>query len=154
MKILFVCTGNSCRSPMAVGLLKKMATEKKLKLELESCGISTLVGMSASKEAIDILRNQGIDISSHKAKPITRELIDWADFILVMEERHKERIIEEYEFAKGKVYLLTEYANNENKDIIDPIGKPAEVYEGLIIDLQFYLEKVIQRLLNESSPGK
>lgn len=154
MKVLFVCTGNSCRSPMAKALFKKMAEEQNLHVEVDSCGTATLVGMSASKDAIEALRREGIDISGHKSKPINKELVDWADLIFVMERRHLDRILEDFPEARAKVHLLSKYANDEEKDIIDPIGKPREVYEELLLTLKFYLPKVIERIKNESSFSK
>ena len=149
MKVLFVCTGNSCRSPMAAALFQKMAKNQGLDVEVKSCGTATLPGLSASKPAIEVLRREGIDISAHKAVPVNSELINWADVILVMEEKHKEQIIEKFPQVQGKVHLLTEFANQEKKDIIDPIGKPSEVYEGVVLDLKYYLGEIIRRLKDE-----
>ena len=154
MKVLFVCTGNSCRSPMAAALLKKTAQDKKLNIDVDSCGITAFSGMSASREAIDVLRHAGIDIFGHKSKPLNEELINWADLILVMEKIHKNRILRDWPEAGRKVFLLTEFAKSEEKDIIDPIGKPFEVYEGLLMDLKFYLDKIIDRIENENSSSK
>ncbi len=150
VKILFVCTGNSCRSPMAAALFQKMAKSEGLDVEVKSCGTATLSGLSASKPAIEVLRREGIDISGHKAVPVNSQLVNWADVILVMEEKHKEDIIEKFPQVRGKVYLLTEFADQERKDIVDPIGKPSEVYEGLVLDLKYYLEKIIRRFKDEN----
>jgi len=154
MKVLFVCTGNSCRSPMAAALFKKAAQEKRLNVDVESCGITAFSGMSASKGAIDVLRHVGIDIFGHKSKPLNKELVNWADLILVMERGHKNSILRDWPQAQNKVFLLTEFAKSGEKDIIDPIGKPFEVYEELLMDLKFYLDKIIDRIENENSNSK
>ncbi len=154
MKVLFVCTGNSCRSPMAAALLKKAAQEKNLNIDVDSCGVTAFSGMGASREAIDVLRRVGIDIFGHKSKPLNEELINWADLILVMEKGHKNRVLKDWPEAGNKVFLLTEFAKSEEKDIIDPVGKPSEVYEGLLMDLTFYLNKIIDRIENENSNSK
>jgi len=154
LKVLFVCTGNSCRSPMAAALFQKMANNQGLDVEVKSCGTATLSGLSASKPAIEVLRREGIDISDHKAVSVNSQLVNWADVILVMEEKHKDEIIEKFPQARGKVYLLAEFANREKKDIIDPIGKPPEVYEGLVLDLKYYLEKIIRRFRDENKYRK
>jgi len=151
MKVLFVCTGNSCRSPMAAALFKKAALEKNLNIDVDSCGIAAFSGMGASREAIDVLRHVGIDIFGHKSKPLNKQLINWADLILVMEKGHKDRILQDWPEAGNKIFLLTEFAKSEEKDIIDPIGKPLEVYEGLLMDLTFYLNKIIDRIECEDS---
>ena len=154
MKVLFVCTGNSCRSPMAAALLKKAAQEKNLNIDVDSCGVTAFSGMGASREAIDVLRRVGIDIFGHKSKPLNEELINWADLILVMEKGHKNRVLKDWPEAGNKVFLLTEFAKSEEKDIIDPVGKPSEVYEGLLMDLTFYLNRIIDRIENENSNSK
>ncbi|MDP8253427.1 MAG: low molecular weight protein arginine phosphatase [Candidatus Kaelpia aquatica] len=153
MKVLFVCTGNSCRSPIAAALLKKMAQEQGLDIETKSCGTAALLGMEATKEAIEVLKREDIRIFDHRSKPLTEELIDWADLILVMEERHRRSLLQYQPQANEKVFLLTEFAGSGKQDIIDPIAKPLEVYEGLSIDLKFYLIKVIERIENENISG-
>ena len=154
MQILFVCTGNSCRSPMAAALFKKMAQDEGLSVQVQSCGIATFLGMGASREAIEVLRHVDIDLLGHKSKPLNEELVNWSDLILVMERRHKNRVLEDWPEAKNKVFLLTEFAKLEEKDIIDPVGKPPEVYEGLLMDLKFYLSKIIEVIKNESNNSK
>ncbi|MDP8216159.1 MAG: low molecular weight protein arginine phosphatase [Candidatus Kaelpia imicola] len=154
MKVLFVCTGNSCRSPIAAALLKKMAQEKGLNIEIKSCGTAALLDMKATKEAIEVLKREDIRIFDHRSKPLNRELIDWAELILVMEGRHKRELLQHQSQAQRKVFLLTEFAEKGEQDIIDPIAKPFEVYEGLLMDLKFYLTKVIERIKNESISGQ
>ncbi len=154
MKILFVCTGNSCRSPIAEALLKKIARDRGLDVETKSCGTRALLGMAAAKEAIESLQREGINIFDHKSKQLNQELINWADIILVMEERHKQELLQHDINAEEKVFLLTEFAGESPRDIIDPIAKPLEVYEELVMDLKFYLTKVIERIKNENISGQ
>ncbi|MDD5613503.1 MAG: low molecular weight protein arginine phosphatase [Candidatus Omnitrophica bacterium] len=151
MKILFVCTGNSCRSPMASVMLGKMAQDEGLDIDADSCGSEAFLGLKISREAADVLRREGMGRVEYKSKPLNKQLIEWADIILVMENRHKLRVIEESPGAERKTYLLTEFANSEIREIVDPIGKPLEVYEGLFMDLKFYLVKILERIKNESS---
>ena len=154
MKVLFVCTGNSCRSPIAEVLLKKMAKERGLNIEVKSCGTRTLLGMAATREAIESLKKENVSIFDHRSQQLNQELIDWADLILVMEERHKQELLQYSAGVGSKVFLLTEFAEKNSRDIIDPIAKPLEIYEGLVMDLKFYLTKVIERIENENISGQ
>lgn len=139
---------------MAGAILSKLAQKEGLNLEIDSCGTAALLGMSASKEAIEVLRREQIDISGHRSKNLQPQLLEWADLVLVMEKRHQGEIMERFPQAKEKVHLLSKFANGEEKDIIDPIGKPLEVYEGVVLDLKFYLSKVLERIKNEGSSSK
>ena len=137
--ILFVCTGNSCRSVIAKGLLKKIISERRdltsQNIKIISAGTSTISGRGTTREAIEIMSREGIDISQHIAQSLTDEMITEADLILVMESFHKDVIIRRIPQTKNKVYLITEFCRPQgeeelvNPDVPDPIGRPIEVYE-------------------------
>jgi len=91
--ILFVCTGNSCRSVMASEMLKKTLANNK-KLEIISAGTSAMLGMKATENTLNVLQKEGINAFAHKSAPVTKDLIDKADLIFVMERFHKDRILE------------------------------------------------------------
>ncbi|MCM8766439.1 MAG: low molecular weight protein arginine phosphatase [Candidatus Omnitrophica bacterium] len=147
--ILFVCTGNSCRSVMAAGLLKKMLKDKADNFVIKSAGTSALEGMSASSEAQKTMLKEGIDISAHRSLRLTKEMIEEADLILVMEEAHRNVILNIYPEAEKKVYLLRSFAENISEPtdwgILDPIGKPPEVYEEVLIVLKESLAGLIKK---------
>jgi len=153
-KILFICTGNSCRSVIARALFEKMIRESNsLNLDefsIDSAGTNPLEGMSATKETLKVLLSEGIDASSHRAKKATTDMINDANIILAMQSFHKE-IIQSMSKSQDKVYLLKEFCSSgsdkeSNLDIFDPIGKPLEVYEGCLITIKDCLEKIIKRL--------
>jgi protein-tyrosine-phosphatase len=92
-KVLFVCTGNTCRSPMAEGLLKRMAQENRIPLEVQSAGLAAFAGVPATPEAIEACREKGVDISSHLSQPLNKTLVTESDLILTMTGKHKEMIV-------------------------------------------------------------
>lgn len=129
MRVLFVCTGNTCRSPMAEGLLKDIAKKNKLDIEVASAGVFAMDGDKAANNAVEALRKIDIDISKHKSQNVTRELVDQADLILTMSLSHKKTLLLNFPDLKGRVYLLNEYALNEKRDIQDPFGRDLYNYE-------------------------
>lgn len=129
MKVLFVCTGNTCRSPMAEGILKSMAAEKNLNLDIKSAGIYALDGHKSSKNAIIALNDIGIDISKHRAQRIDEDIVSNVDLILTMSKSHKEDLIGEFPHLEKKIFMLNEYAFNEERDILDPFGGNLSFYE-------------------------
>jgi len=162
--ILFVCTGNTCRSAMAEGLFKKMLSERKEDIRgfnIISVGISALPGMRATPEAIKVMTEQGIDISRHIAIQVQEDLIKKADLILVMSNTHKDYIKTKFTFAKSKIYLLKEFAQigefksiqktDENYEIVDPLGRPIEFYRIVARQLKENLEKILDKILEENN---
>lgn len=147
--ILFVCTGNSCRSPMAVGFLKEMLKGKG-EIRIDSCGtISSSFG-GPTPQTIKIMKEYGIDVSSHQTKSLSKDLIDEADLVLVMERKHRERVQELNPEAKNKTFLLKEFApDKENLEIGDPIGLSDEVYKEVAEEIKGTLEKALPRILEE-----
>lgn len=124
MNILFVCTGNTCRSPMAAAIMEKIAIENDLDVLIESAGLFAEVGQKASDEAIEAMREMGIDLTFHQTKPITEELINKSDLILTMTKAQKQ-VLEP--LAGGSVYTLKEYGGSDG-DISDPYGGDQEEY--------------------------
>lgn len=132
VNILFVCTGNTCRSPMAEGLAKKLLA-KKLKTNIDrleyigykvtSAGIVAMGDTGASPESIRFCNSKGVDITNHITRHLTAEMVADADYIFVMSGGHKNDIIKQFLSAAGKCLLL-----DESGDIEDPIGRGYEIY--------------------------
>ncbi len=131
--VLFICTGNSCRSVMAQAYLQKKLKEKgRDDVEVLSAGILGLYNATASPETKEVLRREGINVDGHLSTKVTPAMVKRSDLILVMEKMHEERIIEIAPQARNRVFLLKEFARIEDSGstaIEDPIGNSVDFYE-------------------------
>jgi protein-tyrosine-phosphatase len=128
--ILFVCTGNICRSPMAEGLCRR-ATRDRRDLNAKSAGVGAVNGSRPSEHAIRALSEQGIDISDLRSQMLSAALVDEADYIFGMTRSHVDAITLLYPQAAEKVFLLREFddtLDDYESDISDPIGGSYDIY--------------------------
>ena len=146
-KILVVCTGNACRSPMAEGFLKK-SLKSEDGFEIVSVGITAVSGFQPTKEAIEAMKEEGIDISSYASKPFTNNVAQSADIILVMSEVHKNFILHNIPDLRNKVFLYKEFADipDQDKSIMDPIGQPLSTYRVVRDQIKQATETIISRI--------
>lgn len=129
--IIFVCTGNRCRSPMAEGIARRVFGERGLDYTFASYGVLDLDGAPPTPQAQQVCRSAGIDISDHRAQPLTPDAAKDADLILVMERAHIDWIEENIgPDAAEKAFLITEYGRDgRGEEIPDPISQPEGFYE-------------------------
>jgi protein-tyrosine phosphatase len=130
-RILIVCVGNICRSPMAEGMLKNWLASKNSTIEVTSAGVAAVVDKPPTRIAQALMQSRNIDISSHVARQITEEMVREADLILVMENSQKKRIENVYPFSLGKVFLLGKW--EEEFEIPDPYGGIEPDYEDAYV---------------------
>lgn len=150
MNILFICTGNTCRSPMAEGLMKDLAKKKNIDIKVDSAGLFAFEGQLASKEAVLVMEEEGIDISNHRAKMVNKSLLESADLILTMSISHKRQLLREYGFIKNKVYTLKEYAYGSKEDIQDPFGQSINAYINAKNEIKESIIKVLEKIETEN----
>ena len=150
-RILFVCTGNSCRSVMAEGLMRHVLQRAGIDLTVESAGVFAVSGMQPTRETQRVLQDADIDCSAHRARPLILEMAQEADVIFVMEQFQFEEVVRRIPSVRGKVHLLKTYGlsspeTEPNPNIPDPIGKPLEVYEVCFSDIRDAVERVARSL--------
>jgi tRNA threonylcarbamoyl adenosine modification protein (Sua5/YciO/YrdC/YwlC family) len=150
--VLFVCTGNTCRSPMAMGLLRTLVDPGRV--AVRSAGMNTVNGNPAAPNSIAIVRDHGGSIDDHRTQELTPELTRWADLILVMEFRHYEYVLQFAPDAVPKIFLLKEYKRNTRyNEIADPVGQDLEAYRRSALDmmpsLRFIARDIMGRFKND-----
>jgi len=138
---------------MAEGLLKKWLKDHGCdSVRVASAGIATIPGLMASSNAVEVMKREHVDISSHRAQVVSGHLIEEYGLILCMEPVHVQTITELLPEAKSRTHLLLDYAYEgesekpKNLWVTDPIGKPKEVYESVLITLKDAIERVGRKI--------
>lgn len=143
--ILFVCTGNTCRSSMAEALLRHFAEENTaLELSIKSAGTAAFNNQTASQNAILALQELGIDLNYHRSQVVTVALVDEADWILTMTNAHKQQLLVLKPNASNKVFTLSEFTfQNISSNISDPFGGNLATYIECRNEITEYIKKLL-----------
>ena len=146
--VVFLCTGNTCRGPMAQGYMKHAMNERGIKnVDVKTAGVMTVPGLVPTPEATQVMANANIDITQHRSSPLTPELIRKADLILGMTPFHVQFALRMSDDAKGKTYLLKEFAESDMKNyqITDPMGATLEVYKRVFREMKLAIDKMLEK---------
>ena len=151
--ILFICTGNICRSPMAEGIFRHILKGRRRDVQVMSAGIGAMEGQPPSPHAVQAVKELGIDISKQRSRQLTAELVQGADYIFGMTHSHVDTVFLLYPQAAEKTFLLREFDDTLDifeKDISDPIGGSYEVY----LNCRDQIEQGIASLLRFIDQGE
>lgn len=143
-RVLFVCTGNTCRSPMAEAILKNKQIPE---IEVKSAGVYAETGQDASNYAKKVMKQNSLE-HVHASQLLTDSEIEWATHIFTMTESHKALIMNTYPRAMDKTFTLKEFVTSDaiNRDVMDPFGGSVERYNQTFNELHVLIDELIRKL--------
>ncbi|MBM3316605.1 MAG: ribose 5-phosphate isomerase B [Candidatus Eisenbacteria bacterium] len=157
-RVLFVCTGNTCRSPLAEGLLRHMLAqaggEGGRAIEVSSAGVAASEGERATASSLAVAAERGLDLGGHRARRLTPDLLAGQDLVLALSAEHCRAALGLDPEARGRVFTLTEYAGGVGRrGIPDPLGSDLETYRSVRDRIEGELRLALPRLLEAGAAG-
>lgn len=143
--VLFVCTGNTCRSPLAEVLFRELVKDR-ADYQVCSAGVGAFSGQAASRNSATLAKERGLDLSQHKSQAVTITLIEQATHIFGMSRSHVAAILADYPEAEDKVYLVSEFTADDHlrgRDLCDPFGGDLSEYRETLQHLEAMLPSVL-----------
>jgi protein-tyrosine-phosphatase len=153
--ILFVCTGNTCRSPMAQAMLQARLTgDLRERVRVSSAGTHAHPGMPASANTVAALARAGITLEGHRSRPLTRELLEETDLVLAIAAEHRQSILDVSPAAAERTFVLSTFAAGgagpEELAVHDPIGGSLEIYEETYRRIAAHLDRILPGILERA----
>ena len=147
VQTLFVCTGNTCRSPMAAALLKRKieSVSAGASYSVASAGLAAWPGQSASPEAVLVMEQRGLSLADHSAMPIDPAQIAASRIVLTMTRAHKEALLRIFPAAQDKIFTLAEYSGGQ-VDVADPIGGTLQAYHSCADQLTQLIDRAWDKI--------
>lgn len=152
MNILFVCTGNTCRSPMCEGFFRKLIQDAHAGgIRCKSAGTCTCDGLPVSRNALTVMKSAGIDLANHRSSQISEQLIAEADLIVVMTASHRAAVLAQYPEVRSKTVLLSDFRSGTggHADIADPYGGSETVYRNCFEEMKEPLQNLLLDTLKQ-----
>lgn len=148
--ILFICTGNTCRSPMTqylfANVLQKQANNRLKSIKLKSAGLFAQEGQPATPEAIEVMLKEGLDLTSHRSTQVDGGMIEDADLIITMTSSQKAQLTRSFPYKKDKIFTLGEMAGYEDFELFDPFGQGLPEYIKTLEQIKKMVNIITERL--------
>lgn len=143
--VLFICTANICRSPLALGIMRNLVNDEVHLWDIDSAGTWTVNGEPAATNTLAVLAERGVDLTDHRSQGVMETMLDQYNLILTMERGHKEALRVEFARNASKIFLLSEMVGR-SYDIKDPIGRPIEEFQLTASEMESILTRGLPRI--------